>query len=215
MNSQSHSIENEANHSRSPQILNRMSRRSRLSVFSASLLFLVVLSFTPHEAYAQSYFGGYVGYNFDVYRFPDGFSESSNGAMAVGAQAHLRQGSLPIILNPSLDYYRNGRFKYPGLQLSMNGLYPIEVENAPITPFAGLGLAATVLIVADEVGDVVSSNGLSLGLNLTAGAMFDAGVVRPFAQGRYTLGNHRVFIEEGEEGSGFQVMVGVLVPIGM
>ena len=138
----------------------------------------------------------------------------------LGLLAHIKAGDVPVIINPGMDYYRNGRFGSVALQFDVNGLYSLEVPDTDVTPYAGLGLALTTLGRVD--GDINLS--VDPGFNLIGGAAYDAGSTRPFIQARYTLGSHRVFryVDEGDEGnqfdvkdgSGFQVTVGLLFELG-
>ncbi|MFQ5571389.1 MAG: hypothetical protein ACE5G0_17060 [Rhodothermales bacterium] len=188
------------------------------SVLVSSLLLLALIAIHPQSGRAQSAIGAHVGYNLDVFHYDKVFE--SEGAAALGLEFHIRPESFPLILNPTLDYYFNGWLESPAVQLSMNVLYPIELDNVAIAPFVGAGLTATLLLTTNSPGDALQSSDLDPGINLIGGAIIEVQGVRPFVQGRLTLGSHRVFQYFDEEsfefkdGSAIQLMEGILFSLG-
>lgn len=55
------------------------------------------------------------------------------------------------------------------------------------------GLAATFELSTNRLGDVFKSSHVNLGVNLIGGVMMDLQGIRPFVEGRFTLGKHQVF----------------------
>jgi len=183
------------------------------------VILTIVWSVNPPSASAQDArisMGGRIGYNFDA----DNLDSFDNGTAVLGLIAHFRPTTLPIIINPGMDYYRNGRFGSVALQFDANGLYPFELSDTDVTPYAGLGFDLTTLNDIDNVVDGDINLFVDPGVNLIGGAAYATGSTRPFIQARYTLGSHRVFQyvdrdDEGnilgfEDGSGFQITVGLL-----
>ena len=99
----------------------------------------------------------------------------------------LSQVEAPVQLSGAFDFY------FPEgdvtiFTVDLNGHYVFPTEGT-ISPYAGAGLGITSVSV--DVDTPVGSFGADdsdVGLNLVGGVEFQAGSVRPFAQGQLTVG---------------------------
>ncbi len=134
-------------------------------------------------ARAQASFGAHLGYDVDVEE------------LFVGAQARFSLPTLPIALQPGVDYFFVDNATL--LQFDVNGIYDISggpVE--PFTPYVGAGLGIRYIDV-----DNVDASDTSYGLNLLAGARFNTMPrLRPYVQARMTI----------KDGTSVGVMAGLL-----
>lgn len=133
-------------------------------------------------AHAQTSFviGPKVGYEIDIFE-----------ALAVGADLRIGTPSLPVMINPSFDYYfldDNGFGDRSAYQITVNALYNFGFNNQVFTPYAGAGVAITRSSVETERGDVEVSDATDVGANLVGGAVFGFGGLRPFVQAQLTVG---------------------------
>lgn len=123
-------------------------------------------------ASAQSQFGIGGGYDLD------------REAAFAGAQARVSTASLPVRINPGVDYYFVDNATL--FQFNLNALYDIGAGNTTtFTPYvgAGLGLAYGKVEGFDE-GET------DAGLNLIFGAEFGQNSrLRPYAQAQLTVGD--------------------------
>ncbi|MGI9174221.1 MAG: hypothetical protein ACR2GR_02725 [Rhodothermales bacterium] len=152
------------------------------------LLLFFVLALCPATSHAQHAVGPHLGYNTG----PLG----GGGEVFIGAAAHVNIASLPVVINPALDYYV-GLNGVTLLQVDANALYPFEVNSEKFSPYAGGGLAISYVSVEGEdfglsdFGIEIdnSYSNTDVGLNLVGGTFFNVGAIRPFAEARFTLGN--------------------------
>lgn len=98
----------------------------------------------------------------------------------------------PIQLSGAFDFYfvedqtvanplgPNQERSASAFTIDLNGLYNFPTEGA-ISPYAGGGLG----IVGTSLGDASDTD---VGVNLTGGAEFEAGSLRPFAQAQVSFG---------------------------
>ena len=154
-----------------------------------ALLLFFVLTLCSAPSQAQNAVGPHVGYN-------TGPFAGSGGEVFIGAAAHVAIASLPVVINPAIDYYI-GLDGITLLQVDANALYPFEVNSELLSPYAGGGLAISYVSVEGEdfgLGDFGieidnSYSNTDVGLNLVGGTFFNVGNLRPFAEARFTLGN--------------------------
>lgn len=177
-----------------------------------TLLFFLVLG--AGETSAQTSLGVQGGYNLDAFT-NDGAEE---GTYHLGAQARFGLTGIPVIINPSIDYFFNHIDNANVWQFNADVIAPLGVNNAVFTPYAGLGLGVTRVSFQPDtplLGNLLEHEETDLGLNVIGGATFGTGPVRPFAQARITFGNHMAFVnEDGQPGPGYALMGGVLFRLG-
>ena len=162
-------------------------------------LFLLILALTSTNAVrAQTQFavGPRLGFELDSY-----------DAFFVGADVRISTPSLPVVFNPTLDYYFLDKddylprlsgvdFSVTFVQLGLNAIYEFVLEDQPFTPYAGAGLAITrVSVSADVAGIGSESEGDNEGgLNLFGGIVFESENFRPFIQAQATGGSDADFL---------------------
>lgn len=140
----------------------------------ATLTLLLALGLVAAPAQAQVSFelGPRVGYD-----------AGDVEELFIGADVRVSSAALPLIINPTFDYYfiedvgdvDNGLWA-----LSVNALYPFGVSNAVFTPYGGAGVG----LYNFSFGD---SSTTDVGLNLVFGAQFlNTGVVKPFVEAQYS-----------------------------
>jgi hypothetical protein len=114
----------------------------------------------------------------------------------LGLDARIGVDTLPVILNPSLDYY----FTESPLnvsQFSLNALYPLRYPG--LRPYVGGGIGITRLSLDRDgrgFGGFDKSD-TDVGLNLIGGVVFRTGNLRPFAQAQITFGDVDLFTVAG------------------
>jgi opacity protein-like surface antigen len=142
---------------------------------TTTLLVLLFLAFGIQTATAQIgiRIGPRVGYEID-----------DLNDLFVGADVRLDVATLPVIINPTLDYYFVDADNVNLFQLSINALYTFGINNAVFTPYAGAGVGITRVSVDSEFGDASNTD---VGLNIVGGAEFGFGNLRPFVQAQLTL----------------------------
>jgi len=106
--------------------------------------------------------------------------ELRNGADPyVGVDLRLSFPLTPLTINPTFDYvFDHNATLY---ELSVNALYHVPVPIPRVEPYVGVGVNVTSFTYKTTTQGV-DDNGNRLGMNLTAGACFDAPVVSPFVQ---------------------------------
>ena len=162
------------------------------------LLFLALFLTGAGTAHAQTQFavGPRLGFELDSY-----------DAFFVGADVRISTPNLPVVLNPTLDYYLIDKddylprlsgvdFSITFLQLGLNAIYEFVLEDQPFTPYAGAGVAITrVSVSADVEGLGSDSEGDNEGgLNLFGGVVFESESFRPFIQAQATVGSDADFL---------------------
>ena len=165
---------------------------------STSLLLLILALSSASIACAQTQFavGPRLGFELDSY-----------DAFFVGADVRISTPNLPVVFNPTLDYYFLDKddylprlsgvdFSLTFLQLGLNAIYEFVLEDQPFTPYAGAGLAITrVSVSADVEGLGSDSEGDNEGgLNLFGGIVFESESFRPFIQAQATGGSDANFL---------------------
>ena len=153
----------------------------RLFTFAAALL----LSFgllAPGTAEAQTSvkFGPRLG-------IPVGDVSDIGGNLYLGADARFDTDALPVVLNPSVDFYFVDEVEGTSVDQSvfaidLNALYEFGVDNEAFTPYAGGGIAITRFSVDDDGVFPGDPDETDVGLNVVGGARFPLGSVEPFAQ---------------------------------
>ncbi len=129
--------------------------------------------------------------------------EAEDPFVGVEARIALPVGNLPLMLQPSFDYFITGDggdgiggvgFDYNVYQIDVNVLYPFGVNNESFTPYAGVGLGITYWSFDySGLGVNADDSETDIGLNIVGGAMFGSGNLRPFAQARFMLGGGELF----------------------
>lgn len=103
----------------------------------------------------------------------------------IGAEGRFHIEDFPVTLSPAFDYY----FTESGFSLvafHANALYPFELEENDILPYAGAGLGLMRTSVdLDELG---SFSDTEIGLNLVGGAQMDMDDFTPYAQANINVG---------------------------
>jgi len=130
---------------------------------------------------------------------PVGDISDAGGNLFLGADARIETDALPVVLNPSLDFYFMDDLNLGGTSVSqsvvtldLNALYEFGVDNEAFTPYAGGGLGFTFYSTDDATvnGTTVgtSTSDTDVALNIVGGARFPLGNVEPFAQLNAALG---------------------------
>lgn len=114
------------------------------------------------------------------------------GSLFLGADARISGQALPVVLNPSFDFYLMDDVSGTSASQSVfavdvNALYEFGVENQVFTPYAGGGVGITRYSADTEVSGLGSET-TEVGLNVVGGARFPLGNLEPFAQLNATLG---------------------------
>lgn len=113
----------------------------------------------------------------------------------IGAEGRISSPDLPVIINPSFDYY----FVSSGIEgvdfsfftIDFNALYEFGVENESFTPYAGGGLGILRSSTSVDGGDGFGLSGSSteVGINLVGGAVFETESLKPFVQAKINVGS--------------------------
>ena len=163
-----------------------------------AFLFLILAFASAGSAHAQTQFaiGPRLGFELDSY-----------DAFFVGADVRISTPNLPVVFNPTFDYYLIDKddylprlsgvdFSLTFLQLGLNAIYEFVLEDQPFTPYAGAGVAITrVSVSADVAGIGSESEGDNEGgLNLFGGIVFESESFRPFIQAQATGGSDANFL---------------------
>ncbi len=178
-----------------------------------TLPFLLVLAFVGAPAHAQVHIGIQGGYSPDTFH-SDG---PERGAYLLGGQVRLGLEGLPLIINPSFDYFFNDVKNLQTWQFDANALIPFgHPRRSRILPYFGAGLGVTrVTVDAPVVGRFIVRARTSYGLNLIGGAVIGQGPVRMFGQARYTMGEHAAFVDtDRKNGPGVAFTGGLLFRVG-
>lgn len=155
-----------------------MSRLRRLF-----LLFLVLGLIPPTATEAQTSVkvGPRVG-------IPAGDIHLVGGDLFVGGEARIETAALPVVINPSFDYYLMDERRIGGsptsqslFRVDVNALYPFGDDNGVFSPYAGGGLGITRYSYDADPRNRRSKD-TEVGLNLVGGGRFHLGRVEPFAQ---------------------------------
>jgi hypothetical protein len=112
-----------------------------------------------------------------------------------GVDVRLSFPLSPLTINPTFDYvFDDKRTLY---EISVNALYYLPIPIQHVDPYVGVGFNVTTFTFKQStVG--VDNNGNRLGMNLAAGACFDAPIVSPYLQVVKTIGEiHPVSLGAG------------------
>lgn len=180
-----------------PQTRSSRSGRAGRSLLLAATLILVVGLAGPPTAPAQT--GMKIGPRVGV---PVGNVSDTGGTLFFGADARVDLAALPdpVVLSPSFDFYLADDFSGSSLTifaLDLNGLYEIPLEDSPVAPYAGGGIAITRVSIGEDVPDRFDPSSTEIGLNLVGGARFPLESVEPFAQFNFTAGADRIGLAGG------------------
>lgn len=116
------------------------------------------------------------------------------GDFFIGGDARLGIAGLPVILNPSFDYYFIDEATISGTTIDrslytidFNALYELGASNTVVfTPYAGAGIG--ILNFSTDPDQPNVADGADVGLNLIAGARFQFTVIKPFVQAKIKVG---------------------------
>lgn len=177
------------------------------------LVLSMIFATLPFSAEAQVQIGIQGGYS------PDTFNHDGpqNGAYLIGGQVRFRLEGLPLIINPSFDYFFNDVKEVQTWQFDANALIPFgHPRRSGLIPYFGAGLGVTrVVRTSPFTGRFFLREKSGYGLNLIGGAVLGQGPVRMFAQARYTLGEHAAFVgSDHRNGAGVTFTGGLLFRVG-
>ena len=180
-----------------PQTRPLRSARAGRSLLLAATLTLVVGLAGPPTAPAQT--SVKIGPRMGV---PVGNVSDAGGTLFFGADARVDLAALPdpVVLSPSFDFYLTDDFSGSSLTifaLDLNGLYEIPLEDSPVAPYAGGGIAITRVSIEEDVPDRFDPSSTEIGLNLVGGTRFPLESVEPFAQINVTAGADRIGLAGG------------------
>lgn len=156
-------------------------------VLSLGLLFALAVPMNS-QAQTSTKIGPRVG-------IPVGDISDLGGNFFLGADARFDSEALPVVVNPSFDFYLMD--DYVGGQnsvsqsvftIDLNALYEFEGEDQAFTPYAGGGLAITRWSVDVPSQAQLDPSTTDVGLNLLGGVRFPLGSVEPFVQANFGLG---------------------------
>lgn len=133
------------------------------------LLLLFLIGASTAQAQTTFQIGPRVGYEIDDLE-----------ELFIGADARIMVAGLPVVINPTFDYYLVDEGTL--FQLSGNALYTFGINNQVFTPYAGAGVGLTRFSYEDF-------DNTEVGLNVIGGAQFGFGNLRPFAQAQLTFGD--------------------------
>lgn len=162
---------------------------NRVSTLLVTLLLMMGIAIAPAaKAQTDVLVGPRLG-------LPLGDMSDLEATLFIGAGARIVTGSLPVVLNPSFDFYL---FDSPegadqtGFAIDLNALYDFEIENEVFKPYAGGGIGITRYSASFRSSDFggfgFSSGTTEVGLNLVGGARFMLDSVSPFVQLNATVG---------------------------
>lgn len=119
---------------------------------------------------------------------PAGEVLEAGGNLFLGGEARIETAALPVVFNPSFDYYFMDERRLGGRQTSqslfridVNALYEFGDENEVFTPYAGGGLGITRYSF-DANPRIGRSEDTDVGLNIVGGGRLRFGSVEPFVQ---------------------------------
>jgi opacity protein-like surface antigen len=165
----------------------------RLALTFVSALFLVTAAF-PLTSQAQFKVGPRATISL-------GDLSDAGADFAVGADVRYdlsEEVDAPIQLDGAFDYYFADDQQVVGsnqsatrtiftVDLNVHYMFPVE---GTVSPYAGAGIGITSSSTDDVQANGVTVQGASTtdtGLNLVGGAEFNAGSLRPFVQGQFTV----------------------------
>lgn len=154
----------------------------RLSIVVTALLLALAI---PTEGFAQAdiKIGPRIG-------IPVGDISDLGGNLFLGADARIESEDLPVIINPTFDFYLMDDYA-TGVSQTLftvdgNALYEFEIEDASFAPYAGAGIAITRWSID---ADVPGAGDTDIGLNLVGGARFPLESFEPFVQANFGVGD--------------------------
>ena len=112
--------------------------------------------------------------------------DTEDEPFAIGANALISAGNMPVLLSPAFTYFIQGEFTE--FQIDANVLYPLDLEGDPqLEPFFAGGLVIEHFSYDDELGGFSETKA---GLNVAAGAHLRVdGNFKPYIQGQYSIIN--------------------------
>lgn len=174
------------------------------------LSILFVLTLPAVSASGQIAFGVQGGYSGDTFSRHG----ARDGAYLLGGQARFGLEALPLILNPSFDYFFNDVRGVQTVQFDFNVLLPLARRRNAFVPYVGAGVAVTRVSLDGPPLPPIERAETNRGLNLLGGAVMGRGPVRLFAQARYTRGRHRLYLHtDRRRGTGLAFSGGLLLRV--
>ncbi len=152
----------------------------KLTILSAVTALFLLVNVPQARAQATIDLGVRGSYDVDNYQSP-----------AIGAGLRISTIALPIVINPTFDYYFLDEDELGGLsffQVTLNALFGFGLQNQVFTPYAGGGLSISRYSVDDGVVLGFDADDTVLGLNLVGGAEFGLGALTPFVQAQFVVG---------------------------
>lgn len=167
-----------------------MNKSRVLLAFFVSFFALTSVAFAQTEIEL----GPRVGYELDTYE-----------SFLIGADVRIATPSLPVRINPTLDYffvdddYSGGAsgvdVSVTVFQLGVNALYDLPLPELSFMPYVGAGIALTRATVELDVAGVGSgeNSDTEAGINLIGGLTFPTNNLKPFVQVQVTIGDPDLF----------------------
>ncbi|MFB6249215.1 MAG: P44/Msp2 family outer membrane protein [Salinibacter sp.] len=123
----------------------------------------------------------------------------SNGStLFFGAEGRIGLSGLPIVANPSFDYYLTNVDNTTYFAVDLNALYELSVGDMAFVPYVGGGIGITRISFGSQTQfGSFSASTTEIGLNILGGARFPLGSIEPFAQLNAAVGADRVGITAG------------------
>jgi hypothetical protein len=123
---------------------------------------------------------------------------SDGSSLFFGAEGRIGFSGLPVVANPSFDFYITDADNTTYFAVDLNALYEFSAGDMALVPYAGGGIGITRISFDSQtqIGGFSAST-TEIGLNLIGGARFPLGSVEPFAQLNAAVGAERVGITAG------------------
>lgn len=107
----------------------------------------------------------------------------------VGADVRADVEDLPVDLHGAFSFYFADD-PWTVFAIDLNAVFPFEVEDQNLTPYAGGGLGFTRLSFdGADTGFFGGGSSTEVGLNLVGGVEFELDSITPFAQAQFTTGS--------------------------
>lgn len=107
---------------------------------------------------------------------------------AIGADVRGEIADFPVDLHGAFSFYFADD-PWTVFSVDLNAVFPFELEDRNIKPYAGGGLGFTRLSIdSNQTGIFGGSSSTEVGLNLVGGVEFELDNITPFAQAQFTTG---------------------------
>ena len=98
----------------------------------------------------------------------------------------------------SFDFYFGGPdvgADMSAWEVNLNVVYRFAAQSRSVTPYAGVGFNTTRLRVSTRaLGVVLHGDETESGVNVLGGVILGSGRLRPFAEGRFLVGDQQPFV---------------------